>query len=230
MKESKMINGVGGTYFDISQYQLSEASAVATETGKEDSGEAISGIEESGEAGLKNSQDQQKDQLNPQELTEEELTAVDKLQERDLEVKQHEAEHMSVGGGLVRGGMRLEYSTGPDGVQYAVGGEVSIDMSTGSTPEETASKMSQVKAAALAPSEPSGQDLAVAAQATQIEMDALREATEKKTEDLEVENKKDDDKKSKEKKENQTIEDDITDKKSKNIDASSTTYSLDIFA
>ena len=46
-------------------------------------------------------------------------------------------------------------------------GEVSIDVSEEKTPEETLKKMEQVRAAALAPAEPSSQDLKVAAEASQ---------------------------------------------------------------
>jgi len=105
------------------------------------------------------------------DLTPDEQEVVDELRSRDAEVRSHEAAHMAAGGGLT-GGMSLSYQVGPDGKRYAVGGEVSIDASPGSTPEETVLKAQRIRAAALAPAEPSAQDRAVAARAGQMESDA----------------------------------------------------------
>jgi hypothetical protein len=73
---------------------------------------------------------------------------------------------MAAGAGIVRGGASYSFQKGPDGRDYAVGGEVSIDTGEGKTPEETIIKMERVRAAALAPANPSGQDIRVAADAT----------------------------------------------------------------
>jgi len=105
------------------------------------------------------------------ELTADEQEVVNELRARDAEVRSHEAAHMAAGGGLT-GGMSLSYQVGPDGKRYAVGGEVSIDASPGSTPEETVLKAQRIRAAALAPAEPSAQDRAVAARAGQMESNA----------------------------------------------------------
>jgi hypothetical protein len=105
------------------------------------------------------------------ELTPDEENVVEELRARDAEVRSHEAAHMAAGGGLT-GGMSLSYQVGPDGKRYAVGGEVSIDASPGNTPEETVLKAQRIRAAALAPAEPSAQDRAVAARAGQMEADA----------------------------------------------------------
>ncbi|MCK6488189.1 MAG: hypothetical protein L6R48_07650 [Planctomycetes bacterium] len=87
-----------------------------------------------------------------------------RLQARDAEVKAHEAAHQAAGGGMV-GAASFTYQKGPDGRSYAIGGEVSINAGSERTPAATISKMQQVIAAATAPAQPSGQDLAVAAQA-----------------------------------------------------------------
>ncbi len=108
-------------------------------------------------------------------LSPEALAQIAKLKARDLEVRQHEAAHLAVAGGLVTSGPTYTYQKGPDGVNYAVGGEVGIDTSPGRTPEETIERARRVQAAALAPSEPSGPDLAVAAQAQQMEAQARSE-------------------------------------------------------
>jgi len=93
---------------------------------------------------------------------------VRELAQRDRAVRAHEAAHQSAAGSL-GGAATFTLETGPDGKSYAVGGEVPVDMSSGRTPEETLSRAQQVRAAALAPADPSPQDLAVAAQASQIE-------------------------------------------------------------
>lgn len=109
------------------------------------------------------------------DLTGQERSQLDKLRRRDQEVRRHESAHIAAGGGLVRGGPSYETQTGPDGHEYAVGGHVSIDSSPASTPEETIAKAQMIRHAALAPAEPSGQDLAVAARASRIEAQARRQ-------------------------------------------------------
>lgn len=106
--------------------------------------------------------------LGPTQLKPAEQRIVEHLAETDRQVRAHEAAHQAAAGGL-GGAATFTYKTGPDGKSYAVGGEVPIDMSPGRTPEETLARARQVRAAALAPADPSGQDLAVAAQATQLE-------------------------------------------------------------
>lgn len=101
------------------------------------------------------------------ELSKEEKQEVKELKKRDSEVKAHEAAHVAAGGQYVKGGASFEYQTGPDGRKYAVGGEVPIDVSPVSgDPSATIRKMQVVKAAALAPAQPSGADVAIAAKAT----------------------------------------------------------------
>lgn len=110
-----------------------------------------------------------------QDLTEAEARELQELKQADREVRTHEQAHMAAGGDLVRRGARFEYQRGPDGRNYAVGGEVSVDTSEGKSPEETLRKMSRVKAAAMAPAEPSPQDRRVAAQADAKAAQARRE-------------------------------------------------------
>jgi hypothetical protein len=101
------------------------------------------------------------------ELSKEEKKEVTELKKRDAEVKAHEAAHVAAGGQYVKGGASFEYQTGPDGQKYAVGGEVPIDVSPVSgDPSATIRKMQVVKAAALAPAQPSGADIAIAAKAS----------------------------------------------------------------
>lgn len=108
-------------------------------------------------------------------LSDSDQAVVAKLKATDREVRAHEQAHLAAAGGLARGGATYTYQRGPDGQLYAVGGEVSIDVSPGRTPEETLQRAQQVRAAALAPASPSSQDRAVAAQAAQLALDAQLE-------------------------------------------------------
>lgn len=128
--------------------------------------------EEAGEDGLAspaNGQESSGDgEENPSGLTDEEEKTVAELKKIDAETRRHEAAHAAVGGQYA-GSPSYTYQSGPDGRQYAVGGEVSIDTSPiKGDPDATIQKMQQVRAAALAPAEPSAQDqkVAAAAQAT----------------------------------------------------------------
>jgi hypothetical protein len=99
------------------------------------------------------------------------------LRSRDSVVRAHESAHIAAGGGVVTGGAHYSFQKGPDGKNYAVGGEVGIDTSpVPGNPRATIAKMETVKAAALAPAEPSGQDQSVAAAASQAEVRAQVEA------------------------------------------------------
>lgn len=95
------------------------------------------------------------------------LNIIRELSQRDQEVRAHEQAHNSVGGQYA-GAASYTYQRGPDGVNYAVGGEVSIDIGVvDGNPQATLEKMQTVQRAALAPAEPSSQDRRVAAMAAQ---------------------------------------------------------------
>ncbi len=90
---------------------------------------------------------------------------IHKLKQRDLEVRTHERAHAATGG-VYTGSPQYTFEQGPDGKKYAVGGEVSVDLSSVSgNPRATIAKMQKVHAAALAPADPSVQDTKVAAKA-----------------------------------------------------------------
>jgi hypothetical protein len=120
------------------------------------------------------------------ELSEEERRLLNELRARDAEVRAHERAHVAAAGPYANGGPTFEYQTGPDGRQYAVGGEVSIDTSpVPGDPEATVRKAQTIKRAALAPSDPSAQDRQVAAQAAQLEARARQQANAEKAEEKE---------------------------------------------
>ena len=113
------------------------------------------------------------------ELTEEEQQEVEELKARDREVRQHEQAHSAAGGQYTRGGPQYEYTNGPDNKRYATGGEVSIDVSeVPDDPQATIGKMQVVYRAAMAPTEPSSADRAIAGEAKQKEAEARRELAE----------------------------------------------------
>lgn len=111
-----------------------------------------------------------------EELTEEERRQIAELRRRDQEVRRHEQAHLANAGSNARGGARFELRRGPDGRQYAVGGEVSIDVSpVPGDPQATIRKAQAIRRAALAPADPSAADRAIAAQASQMEQQARQE-------------------------------------------------------
>ncbi|WP_158972664.1 putative metalloprotease CJM1_0395 family protein [Paraglaciecola sp. L3A3] len=134
-------------------------------------------------AGKENAEQRQQDQQAQQEHSEQQQ--IRELKQRDLEVRAHEQAHAAAGGQYA-GAPQFEYEKGPDGRNYAVEGEVSIDVSKELSPEDTIRKAQQVKAAALSPAEPSAQDLRVANEATQMALQARTEIAEEKAEQAEL--------------------------------------------
>ncbi len=106
-------------------------------------------------------------------LSEDEERLVTDLQSRDAEVRAHESAHQT--GGASTGAATFSYQQGPDGKMYAIGGEVSISFKTGSNPQETIANAQAVIASALAPADPSGQDMAVASSAMVMMMKAQQQ-------------------------------------------------------
>ena len=118
------------------------------------------------------------------QLTDQEINIVRELAARDREVRIHEQAHASVGGQHA-GSPSYSYTRGPDGQQYAVGGEVPIDTAPiPGDPEATIAKAQLVRRAALAPAQPSPQDRAVAAEATAIEQQARAELLAQQSEEV----------------------------------------------
>ncbi len=113
-----------------------------------------------------------------------EAEEIRQLQVRDREVRAHEAAHAAVGGAYASS-PSYDFERGPDGQTYAVGGEVSINVSPiAGDPEATIQKAQQVRAAALAPAEPSAQDMRVAQKAQAMAAKARAELAEHRSEEL----------------------------------------------
>ncbi len=102
--------------------------------------------------------------FSPQEQRE-----IEQLKARDQEVRVHEQAHLSAAGGIALSGASFTFATGPDGQRYAIGGEVSIDVSeVPGDPQATIRKAELIRKAALAPLNPSSQDHKVAGKAAQM--------------------------------------------------------------
>lgn len=116
-------------------------------------------------------------------LTEEEKKEVERLKERDREVRAHEQAHKAALGPYAAGGIQLQFTTGPDGGRYAVSGQVSVDMSSEDSPEKNLEKARTIRRAALAPAEPSGADRQVASAASRMEAEARKDMQEEQQEE-----------------------------------------------
>lgn len=113
-----------------------------------------------------------------EKLTQEQEDEVAKLKAADIEVKAHEQAHIAAAAGISASAPSYSYKTGPDGNQYAVAGEVNISFPMSSDPEENLQNAETMKAAALAPADPSGQDYSVAANAEKIIAEARQQISE----------------------------------------------------
>ncbi|QJA07002.1 hypothetical protein FVE67_07380 [Thermosulfurimonas marina] len=99
-------------------------------------------------------------------------------------VRAHERAHLAAGGELVISGPHYVYRRGPDGRLYAVGGDVVIDTSgVPGDPEATLRKAERIIRAALAPLNPSPQDLRVALRAQMMAMQARLEVARERMEE-----------------------------------------------
>ncbi|NNJ91888.1 MAG: hypothetical protein HKP55_09450 [Gammaproteobacteria bacterium] len=115
--------------------------------------------------------------------TEEELALIAELKRRDREVRAHEQAHRAAAGPYASA-PTFTYQKGPDGKNYAVGGEVQIDTSPiPGDPEATKRKADQIRAAANAPASPSAQDRAVAADAASMAIKAQMEIASQRREE-----------------------------------------------
>lgn len=113
---------------------------------------------------------------------------VSELQARDRDVRAHEAAHVAAGGSLVVSGPSYTYQNGPDGRAYAIGGEVQLDVSpVANNPQATLEKSEQIRRAALAPADPSQQDMRVASNASQLASRARIDIAVQRREDAKLE-------------------------------------------
>lgn len=106
------------------------------------------------------------------------------LASRDREVRQHEQAHAAAGG-VHAGSPQYELTKGSNGVSYATGGHVNIDVSeVPGDAQATLEKMQTVQRAALAPAQPSAQDRSVASAASAKAAEARAELRSEDSESL----------------------------------------------
>lgn len=156
-------------YNNVDYFSKTNAQEQANNKGHEHDTRGLEKNESSNEA--KNNS-QEKDEKST-ELTPQEKAKVTELKAIDTKVRAHEAAHQS--GPAASGGASFTYAKGPDGIMYATGGEVPVLIQTGSTPQETISNMQGVIATALAPADPSPQDISIASKARVLMMKAQQE-------------------------------------------------------
>jgi len=154
---------------DRSEQQSGRDGSGREQPGQESSGQKQS-AQEQGSREESGGDKQQSPQQQAQERQE-----IQQLQITDREVRAHEAAHTNVGGQYA-GAASFSFERGPDGKRYAVSGEVPIDLSrVNGDPAATIDKMKQVRQAALAPVDPSTQDVQIATKAAAIEAEARAE-------------------------------------------------------
>ena len=104
-----------------------------------------------------------------------EADEIRELVRRDREVRAHKAAHLAAGGRHTSRATFI-YERAPNGVLYAVGGEVETDLSpVTNNPEATLRTAQALRQAALAPAQPSAQDRVVAQKAAQMALQARAE-------------------------------------------------------
>ncbi len=166
-----MISSISGTRF-YSQPTDSQQSAKPTRASNQEAAPK--------NATLKPAPTQASNDKKTNGLSEADLKLISELKQRDAEVRAHEAAHLAAAGGIATGGASFDYQQGPDGVRYAIGGEVKIDASAvPGDPAATLRKADTIRRAALAPAEPSGQDQQVAASASAMAAQAQAELLQK---------------------------------------------------
>ncbi|MDU1144217.1 putative metalloprotease CJM1_0395 family protein [Aeromonas rivipollensis] len=175
-RQSEASNAESGVGSQKERARAAQANPVASAPSTKESGQAAPAtvahrfVEATGEESER--RQQQDPEQQEQQRQQRQLAA---LVERDLEVRKHEQAHQTAGGEHA-GSPSYQFSQGPDGKRYATGGEVAIDIGAiPGDPAATLAKMQQVRAAALAPAEPSSQDLSVARAATAKEAQARKE-------------------------------------------------------
>lgn len=158
----------------------------STETTLPTSETVTAASEQSRRNGQTSSQGDDASSEEEKKKAQQEEKVVQDLKKRDAEVRTHEQAHKTAGGQYA-GSPAFEMTKGPDGQSYATGGHVNIDVSAiPDDPQATLNKMMQIKSAALAPAEPSAQDLKVAAKADMVAAAARSELSQSATDSSET--------------------------------------------
>jgi hypothetical protein len=118
-------------------------------------------------------------------LTLNEKIEVQRLQQVDRSVREHEQAHLRAARDLAVSRPVFQYERGPDGVQYAIHGEVNIDADIdAANAQDTIEKALKIQSAALAPNDPSPKDMSSAVKARIIESKAHRKQSREESLDI----------------------------------------------
>jgi SprA-related family len=109
------------------------------------------------------------------QLSDADLLEISKLKARDTRLRQHEQAHHAASAGVDVSSASFTYQKGPNGVNYAVSGDVRIGTSAAGTPEDRLAQAAMIIDVALAPVDPTPTDRAVAAQARSVAQQASAE-------------------------------------------------------
>ena len=101
-------------------------------------------------------------------LSRAEEAQLDKLEQRDAQVKAHEQAHVMAAGGQA-GMPSYTYQTGPDGRRYAIGGAVNISIISNGDDQASLSQARTAERAALVNGEASSADMNTAQTAREVE-------------------------------------------------------------
>ncbi len=170
---------IGSNFYNYNIDYTARANAQQQATSKQQGVEqGTRGLEKNESSNeTKNKQEQENSTTKDStQLSNEEKAQLAELKAADSRVKAHEAAHQS--GPAASGGASFTYKKGPDGVMYAVGGEVPVRIETGSTPQESIMNLQGVIATALAPADPSPQDISIASKARVMLMKAQQELSQ----------------------------------------------------
>jgi hypothetical protein len=109
---------------------------------------------------------------NPDDPNSNEQKIIDRLKNRDREVRVHEMSHGTNPELIKIGSAQFDYTIGPDGKAYATGGKVTLSTGSARTPEDALAKAGALKKASMAPGEPSSQDFQALNAAVSMELEA----------------------------------------------------------
>lgn len=155
--------------------QPGQAGASSTEHRPSDNGDHPAGTDRRDRAGVPRREDSIELHIGSGgELSEAERRIVEKLRARDQAVRARAEAQRAAAGQIYRGGPVYQYTTGPDGKQYAVDAQVQIESGEGRSPAETIERAQLAARTALAGPEPTDADRRAAARAQLMAAEAQR--------------------------------------------------------
>jgi len=123
--------------------------------------------------------------FNERELTLREQLEVKRLEQVERSVHEHERSHLRAARDLAISSPSFDYQRGPDGKEYAVGGEVNVSADFDfADAQGTIEKALKIRQAALAPNDPSPKDRRAATEAKIVESKAYRKLNREEAQEV----------------------------------------------